>query len=516
MWDYTKHHMTELTERGKFFIARTLMLLFISFFLGIAQAQTLLPEDEAFRLSTKMNPNTVVLTWEMAQGYHLYKERIKINALSDSDIKLDEFFVPLYETAEEKLAIEIPLIINDKKQEQVLSLEVTYQGCQGAEHCYPPITKTLHLLYDKALVLEPEPNLIVRLFTHHSAFFILLSFVGFGLLLSFTPCVLPMIPILSSIVLGQKAMTTRRAFLLSLTYVCSMAMTLSIAGMIVAMAGYSVQAAMQNPWVIVAVSLLFLALSLSLFGLYDLQLPAFLRHKAHHVSRKQTAGTYWGSAMMGVLSCLVVSPCVSAPLMGILLYISTTHSVVMGGSSLFSLGLGMGIPLLIMGTMGGKFATLLTKKNRWMRVVKIFFGVLMLCMAAWMASRLLPAMPSQEPTGFVTVHNLTELNTELDNAREAHKPVMIDFSAAWCEACHQLDHTTFADENVKKALSRFVLIRADVTELNAQTAAMKARYSILGIPTLIFVDTDGKVNKGATVAGYVPPKKFMLPLQAIQ
>ena len=233
-----------------------------------------------------------------------------------------------------------------------------------------------------------EQDRIAGLIGSSALWLVLLTFFGFGLLLTFTPCVLPMIPILSSIIVGQgDKVTTGRAFVLSLIYVLAMASTYAVAGVLVGLSGENVQAWFQNPWVLGAFAALFVALSLSMFGFYELQMPAFVQEKLATISNRQRGGTYTGVAVMGLLSALIVGPCVTAPLVGALIYIAQTGDAVMGGAALLSLGLGMGVPLLLVGTSAGK---LLPRAGAWMDSVKAVFGVMILGLAIWMLERVLP------------------------------------------------------------------------------------------------------------------------------
>lgn len=470
-----------------------------------------LAADQAFQFSTTLiDPQTLVVQWKIAPGYHLYKERITFQTLPDSGIKIGMIQLPQgipqhddilghYEIYEGNVSVTIPLIY--KSRATNIHLKAIYQGCLGLTYCYPFETKEISLTIQGA---SQSP------FSHYfdnNIFMTLLSFIGLGLLLSFTPCVFPMIPILSGIIVGQKNITTRRSFLLSLTYVLSMAITWAIAGMITAMAGHSVQAAMQNQWGIIAFSLLFVLLALSLFGLYELQLPAFLRNKANDLAHKQTTGTYTGVAIMGILSCLVISPCVSAPLVGILIYISTTGSLLIGGLSLLSLGLGMGIPLLMIGTMGGK---LFIQAGPWINIIKIFFGILMLCMAGWMLSRIAPdTFFSHAGSDFIVVYNNDQLNQQLKKAQKENRPVMIDFYADWCVACKKLEKDTFQNERVKKVLSTFLTIRADVTDNTKASVAMEKRFSVFAPPTTVFLDNNSNFSPSNVIVGYVTPNDFL-------
>ncbi len=235
--------------------------------------------------------------------------------------------------------------------------------------------------------LLSEQDRIAGMLAGDNTLLVLLSFLGFGLLLSLTPCVFPMIPILSGIIAGQKGITTRKAFALSLVYVLAMALTYTFAGVLAGLFGSNLQAALQNPWVLSVFSALFVLLALSMFGFYELQVPAALQSRLNELSHQQTGGSFIGVAIMGVLSALIVGPCVAAPLAGALIYIGMTGDAVLGGMALFALSIGMGIPLLIIGTLAGK---MMPRAGQWMEGVKAVFGVLLLAVAIWMLERILP------------------------------------------------------------------------------------------------------------------------------
>jgi len=283
-----------------------------------------------------------------------------------------------------------------------VNLLVGYQGCSENNFCYPPIIKKITVNFndltrtgieshhDEQLKLTSLQDKVTHILQEKNYAWIILVFIGLGILLAFTPCVLPMIPILSGIILGQnkKNITTYRAFFLSLSYVLGMSVTYAIAGVLVALAGSHLSVAFQSPIVIIAFSILFFLLALSLFGVYELRLPHFIQHKVLHLSHKQKSGSFIGATIMGALSVLVVSPCVTAPLVGVLTFIAQSGDVLLGSFALFALGLGMGLPLLIIGTTEGKF---LPKSGHWMNVVKSFFGVLLIIVAISLLQRILTA-----------------------------------------------------------------------------------------------------------------------------
>lgn len=373
-----------------------------------------LSTDEAFKFSAyAKNSSTIVATWQIASKHYLYRDRIKFDTSGPHQPKLAPVVLPAgiphedevlgkYQIYKSNLQIPIKLL----SKAATINLVATYQGCSADGFCYPPVTKQVQISlrsnFNQVVVgttlvgihqLEnsapmPQQEQVVFLLKKGKLWLIIAGFFGFGFLLAFTPCVLPMIPILSGIIIGHAdQISTKKAFLLSLTYVLSMSITYAIAGILAGVLGGSLQAMLQNPWVISCFSILFVLLALSLFGLYNLHLPAIFTQRIDAVSRKQKSGSYWGVAIMGCLATLIVSPCITPPLIGALSYISQTGDALLGGCALFVMGLGMGLPLLVIGTSGGK---LLPKSGPWMDAVKSIFGVFMLGVAIWMLSRIVP------------------------------------------------------------------------------------------------------------------------------
>ncbi len=382
--------------------------------LGAADGEPeLLDPDEAFaiRIDDAQSGQLQVM-WDIADGYYMYLERMafKIDEVdelalgeprySESKIKEDEFFgrmAVFYHQATATLPVSGPATTARTK------LYVRYQGCADVGVCYPPVAKTFDVNLSggasTSVVNAPpadsgspaamsEQDRIAASLGSNSLWLTILSFLGLGLLLTFTPCVFPMIPILSSIIAGQgTSVTTSKAFSLSLVYVLAMAMTYTVAGVLVGLSGENVQAMFQDPWIIGVFAGIFVLLSLSMFGFYELQMPGVVQSKLTALSNSQQGGTYTGVAIMGLLSALIVGPCVTAPLVGALIYIAQTGDAVLGGVALFALSMGMGVPLLIIGTSAGK---ILPKAGPWMDATKAVFGVLLLGLAIWLLERILP------------------------------------------------------------------------------------------------------------------------------
>jgi thiol:disulfide interchange protein DsbD len=373
-----------------------------------------LPPEQAFRLSASAeSAERVRLTWVIAPGYYLYRDRIKAASPAGPDtigapefpegqIKSDEYFGKQVVYHNELL---VGLPVKRGAGERALSLNVTYQGCAEAGLCYPPVTRSLSVTPPGAsgagiaganaagnsaargsAAASGTPAAYV---SEQDRLAALLQFFVGGLLLAFTPCVLPMVPILSGLIVGQgRSVTTSRAFLLSLTYVLGMAVTYTVTGALFAAAGKQVQAVFQQPWIILLFAALFVAMAVSMFGLYTVQMPAFIQTRVAQLSNRQRGGSFGGVAMMGMLSALIVTTCVGPVLVAALIVIGQTGDVARGAAALFAMSLGMGAPLLIVGSSAGRW---MPRAGAWMDGVKRLFGALMLALAAWMLSRIVPA-----------------------------------------------------------------------------------------------------------------------------
>ncbi len=369
--------------------------------------------DQAFTFSAEaINGNTLRVRWDIADKVYLYRDKFKFElkeangitlgtpVLPEGKKKIDESFGEMMVYYHD-VDIDIPLERTNLNATDVI-LVVKYQGCADAGFCYPPITKEMPVALPAGSATAAaagantdtndaslsEQDRIADSLASGNTLLTLLTFFGFGLLLAFTPCVFPMIPILSSIIVGQgKSITTRRAFIMSLVYVLAMALTYTVAGIAAGAFGQNLQVAFQNPWILGSFAAVFVALSFSMFGFYELQMPSFIQNKLTSASNRQQGGTLTGVAIMGLLSALIVGPCVAAPLAGALIYIGQTGDMVLGGMALFALSMGMGAPLLAIGASAGK---LLPKAGAWMDTIKAVFGVMMLAVAVWMLERIIP------------------------------------------------------------------------------------------------------------------------------
>lgn len=563
----------------------------------VAQAQPL-PAKEVFQIHVKkIDPNTFTINWDIKPGYFLYSDRIKVSEAQDSNVRLGPLRMPPTHTKTDKQGhvftvyreqLSLPVgILGETPGESLLT--VNYQGCSDDGFCYPPEKRQIKLAIDDNLALSevslesttiPQAstqtnadNKIAKIFTTHNWSMILLIFYGFGLLLAFTPCILPMVPVLSGIIVGHgKEVTTRKAFGLSLSYVLSMSLTYAVVGAVVALLGANLQISMQSPWAIGLFSLVFVLLALSMFGFYEFRLPHSWQAKISGSSGSQRRGHYLGAAIMGCLSTLILSPCVTAPLLGVLSYIAQSGNVALGTLTLFFLSLGMGTPLLLIGTSAGKW---LPESGPWMNAVKGFFGVLLLAVAIYLLDRIIPASLSMilwacllifsgiysgalthaqthqdkfcQGVGLVLLvygllilvgassgstnplqplANLQAANassqpqisnkalTSLSEVKQAiskakGKPIMLDFYADWCASCKVMEATTFKDVAVVEALNSFEIIKIDVTANNAETQKIMNHFKVVAPPTYIFINAQGEQLNALTVVGENSPNEFL-------
>lgn len=550
-----------------------------------------LPASQVFQLDVKkIDPNTFAIQWQIKNDYFLYSDRIKLVPQSDSNARLGALRFPpsmkktdkqghTYTIYRNHLSIPVA-VLGENPGEALLTLH--YQGCADDGFCYPPETKQIKITIDdhlelSAVNLEQSENEVAlessalpqdeisQIFTSHYWITILLIFFGFGLLLSFTPCVLPMVPVLSGIIVGHgKDVTTKKAFLLSLSYVLSMSITYAIFGAVIAKLGANLQISMQSPWAISIFSIIFVLLALSMFGFYEFKLPNSWQSKIAGSSNDQRRGHFLGAAVMGCLSTLILSPCVTAPLIGVLTYIAQTGNVLLGSLTLFFLSLGMGTPLLLIGTSAGKW---LPASGQWMNTIKAFFGILFIVVAIYLMERIIPvgitmalwssllvfcgiytgalsyantskeqfcqgaglimliygililigaSMGSSNPlqplmklqsTQNMTVPYQTNQPQTLDLIKQKineakGKPIMLDFYADWCASCKLMEATTFKDPQVLKALEQFTVIKVDITTNNAATKAIMNAFQVIAPPTFIFYNAQGEQLSEKLVGEY--------------
>lgn len=545
--------------------------------------------DEAFQIESEQRGDQLQLTLHIADDYYLYRHslRFKGNNLTFSEPTLpegteheDDFFGKT-RVYYQQVSIAVPL----KEVGENATLRVRYQGCTDGL-CYPPtdklidvtplVTATTASTAETAQSVAPvsQQDQLAAALGHQGFWLSIVAFFALGLGLAFTPCVFPMYPILTGIIAGAgHRLSTGRAFLLSLVYVQGMAVTYTLLGLVVASAGLKFQAALQHPYVLIGLSVMFVLLALSMFGLYTLQLPSGLQTRLSGLSNRQQGGSVVGVAIMGMISGLVCSPCTTAPLSGALIYVAQSGDLWLGGAALYALSLGMGLPLLLLGTSGGK---LLPKAGAWMDVIKQLFGFALLAVPilllsrlwsdqittlAWLGWGLLlcgylyhhnqhqphsvaksvrgfvlllamisavvvgkdllqPAAPaaatadaSQTAPQFIRIKTLDDLKVQLAAARG--KPVLLDLYADWCVACKEFEHKTFSDPTVRERFGQMVLLQADVTANDDADIELLNSLNVLGLPTLLFFDREGKELTGQRVTGFMGPIPFAKHLEMV-
>ena len=523
-----------------------------------AENSEFLPVAEAFQPQLSRSADTLQVHFDIAPGYYLYQNRLKATA-GDSDIPMQ--FVQQPETKQDKnfgrvevfhqqLDITLPL--------HAAGASLSYQGCSEHGLCYPPQTLSLGTPVastGSAVAAGSDSGL-----GSDSLWWILLSFLGLGVGLSLTPCIFPMIPILSSIIVGQGSsrLSAGKGFSLALSYVVGMASSYAMIGMLVAAFGARVNLAAftQTPIVISLAAMMFIILALPMFGLFELQLPGFLRNRLNDISSRQQGGHLLSTFLMGFFAALVVSPCVSAPLAGALIYLSTTGDIVTGGSALFALGIGMGAPLLLIGVSGGR---LLPKAGTWMLTIKAAFGVGLLAVALGLLSRIIPApmtlvlsgmlalgcavylglletpanarerfarsvalisaiigiiwitgaalgnasllyplrsgtleVTSREPVAEVRRVQSAEQLQQL--LADAGQAVIVDVYADWCTSCREMDEL-LAERSVSAALAPYKVIRFDVTDSQRSQLDLLAEWQIFGPPALLHFDQGSMIGR---------------------
>ncbi len=563
--------------------------------------EQLLPADEAFHFSAEVaDPETLRLDWQIADGYYLYRKQFKIKSLTPG-ISLARLQLPPGKTKQDPEygttevyyhQVSATTTIDRPATATSLTLEVRYQGCADRGVCYPPILKTLTLNLPSLsnvtsdttsadTFLLTEQDEIAQALKKQGFWLTILSFLGFGILLAFTPCCFPMLPILSGIIVGHgHSITTAKAFGLSLSYVLMSALTYTLFGILAGVFGANLQVAFQNPWIISIFSALFVALALSMFGLYELQMPSSWQSKLANLRGGKQGGSFINAGVLGALSALIVGPCVAAPLAGALIYIGQTGDAVLGGAALFALGMGMGLPLIVVGTSAGK---MLPRAGLWMNTVKSVFGVLLLGVAIWLLERILPpaatmflwavwlivpaiylgaGSPLSEeashsrklgkalgivmlsygillligvaagsrdvlrPLHVLTARSGISESTEFQriasigelerHLQSGNRWVMLDFYADWCISCKELEHNTFTDPKVRQALSSMATLKADVTANAESDQELLQKFNLIGPPAVLFFDPQGNECRSARLIGFVPPEQFLAHLQQLQ
>ena len=583
---------------------RILLFLFFIFTALSTQAglfdkkSAFLPVDDAFQFSAAKSDNqeNVIVNWSIAEGYYLYQEKISVKL---NQAETSSFDVPTFSISPEDYndpyfglmkIFKKPVQAIFKASHPPLKaedvVEIAYQGCTSG-FCYPPEVKEIKVAdlpvaqiantektSEKSTALSAQPKaeqdrLAESLFNSKYAVF---GFFLLGLGLAFTPCVLPMLPLLSAIVIGQNQRPNMwRAFALSFVYVQGMALTYTLLGLIVAAIGLPFQVALQHPYVMIGLSIIFVLLALSMFGVFTLQLPSSLQTKLSLLSQQQKAGAFGGVFLMGMIAGLVASPCTSAPLSGALLYVAQSGDLFTGAITLYLLALGMGVPLILITLFGNK---ILPKSGMWMETVKKLFGFVMLALPVFLISRILPdewtprlwamlgtaffiwfafqmpkngtgwlfrilflvaAMISVKPlqawvwgessaqsaienklvshVEFKQVKSEAELQQAL--AENNKSLVMLDLYADWCVACKEFEKETFSDPRVQKNFGDMLLLQVDMTKNSEENRALMTKYKVLGLPTILFFNQDGKEIEGSRVNGFMPPVEFLQWIEKI-
>ena len=556
------------------FITLILLLCSTSVFAGLFDApgrSNFIPADQAFVFDFQQNQHDLSLTWQVKEGYYLYRKQVSITPTKANVGALqmpagvwheDEFYGKS-EIYRQRLSVPVTVNHADKGA----TLTVTYQGCADAGFCYPPETKVVPLSEVKGAASPLPSGERARMKGEgageatsdlpFSALWALL--IGIGI--AFTPCVLPMYPLISGIVLGGKQrLSTARALLLAFIYVQGMALTYTALGLVVAAAGLQFQAALQHPYVLIGLSAVFILLALSMFGLFTLQLPSSLQTRLTLMSNRQQGGSAGGVFAMGVIAGLICSPCTTAPLSAILLHIAQTGNLYLRGGTLTLTALGMGLPLIMVTVFGNR---LLPKSGPWMETVKTAFGFVILALPVFLLERIIgdgwgtrlwamlgvaffswafivslgakkpwmrllqtlllaaalvsvrplqdwafgtPAGQTQAHLNFIQIKNVDDLNHALAQAKG--KPVMLDLYADWCVACKEFEKYTFSDPQVQHALSDTVLLQANVTANSTQDKALLKQLKVLGLPTILFFNEQGEEQPTQRVTGFMDATAF--------
>ncbi|MDW6091600.1 protein-disulfide reductase DsbD [Vibrio rhizosphaerae] len=548
--------------------------------------------DQAFPFLAYQQGNQLTLSWDIKPGYYLYQHKLNFDPqqvrilsthMRQGESHHDEFFgdVNIYNTP---LQITLELADAGKNAE----IQVGYQGCAEQGFCYPPEVRTVPIApLPPTATSQPSNSAASQPLQKQNSqttqqalpqaeqnrladalgqdFWTVLLFLFLGIGLAFTPCVFPMYPIVTSIVLGQNNLNKKQAFGLAVIYVQGMALTYTLLGLVVASAGLQFQAALQSPAILITFSLLFILLSLSMFGLYTIQMPSSLQTTLNNLSQRQSGGRQLGVFIMGAISGLICSPCTTAPLSGALLYVAQTGDLMLGGIALYLLGLGMGIPLIVIAVFGQRF---LPRSGPWMEKMKTLFGFILLAAPIFLLERIIPELWSvslwallgvslflwilltslrsaasqlrktlllvfslagvglsltpavlysgiitspanAESLSFVRIQNIEELTHQLALAKVNQQPVMIDFYADWCVACKEFEKYTFSDHAVQQKLANYRLIQADVTANNAQNKALLNHLGVLGLPTLSFWNMAGERVQQARITGFMAADEFL-------
>jgi len=555
------------------------ILVILFYITSLFGGNDFLEPKDAFKIAIDKKTNDIEFNIKLDKTIYLYDKYLKVSLIKQKEIDITKDLVlpkPVkyldFTVHFGEMTIKVPLsLIKQKAGKGDYKLKLEYQGCSKQGLCYSPMSKIYNskksgdnLPQIKQSILKKsvdkkeqqpvnETDTITQTLKGGNIILILITFFGFGLLLALTPCIFPMIPILSSIIVHHtkkgKVMSPSRGLFLSIVYVLSMSVAYTIAGVLAGLFGANIQAMLQDPIVISIFVLVFIALAFSMFGYYELALPQSWQtalNKTSNMEEKKHSGI-GGIAIMGFLSALIVGPCVAPPLAGALVYIGQTGDAVLGGLALFVMSLGMGMPLLAIGLGAGKY---MPKPGGWMMVVSKVFGVVMLVVAIWMLDRIIPFIVTiwlvtllclgsafyllkngnkfgkiiaailvifsivfmakgfenkDDKLHYTYVKTVLQLEKIVTNSK---KPVMIDFWATWCISCIELDNLTFKDKKVKKELSKYLLIKVDVTKNSEDDIALMKKFNLFGPPALIFYK-DGIEKKQKRIIGFKNADDFL-------
>ncbi len=537
-------------------ILLALTIFSINLMQGSVSAADFLPPEQAFKVIAQSNESgSVKFTIKPEAGYYIYKESIKFKLRGGSSndalgvvhlppgkIKFDENFGKKLETYPKEFSITLPVSVDLVKRGLILQMEL--QGCADKGICYPPMQLNFTLSAPQVVVsgvlveelmnapaqrpegiaelwaARDDAGQLTQLLANISPWVLLGAFFILGLAMALTPCVLPMLPIMSSVVFGSKTsrhqnISKWRSSVLAISYVLGMALMYSLAGMLTAALGANIQVFLQSPWVLAGFATLLLALAASLFGFYELRLPHAIHNHLDRIAGKQEGGSVVGAFLLGAISTLIASPCVTAPLAGVLAFIAHTGSIPWGGLLLFVMALGMGLPLMLL-AIGAK--GLLPKAGAWMMAIQKIFGVLLVILAAWVVS---PIFTSKQSTDAQATHQLSsglifervtssdQLNKALKIAKENNKLVLLDFYADWCVTCKEMELLTFSDAHVVKKLNGYQLIQVDVTKNTADHQLILKRFGLFGPPAILFFDEQGQEKSSKRIIGFMKPDRFL-------
>lgn len=532
-----------------------------------------LPAAEAFVFAAEKQENQLLLNWQIAEGYYLYKKEIR---LTPQNVEIGEPKFPPAEQYNDEFFGQVEIFRNDLQVTAEFAsaspnakVEVSYQGCTKG-FCYPPerieieldkIPNATQAVKNREDLAKSEQNTLAENLAQNR--FSIFWFFVLGLGLAFTPCVLPMLPLLSAIVIGNKNRpNTAKAFLLSLVYVQGMAVTYTLLGLIVAAIGLPFQVALQSPPVLIGLAIVFALLACSMFGLFEIKLPNSWQQKLNAMSQKQQGGAFGSVFVMGMIAGLVASPCTSAPLSGALLYVAQSGDLFTGGLALYLLALGMGIPLVLITLFGNK---ILPKSGDWLLKVKTAFGFVMLALPVFLLSRVLPtayepflwsalafafliwlleairsdsvvkqavkillffalalsAKPwvdlvwngskiEESNAQHLTLERISSLaDLEKKLTASQGKKVMLDLYADWCVACKEFEKYTFTDSKVQQKFSEMEVLQIDLTKNSAENSKFMKHFNVLGLPTILFFDENGKELSQSRVTGFLPADQFL-------